>query len=400
METVDKLQKIRNEVNAAADRVNYHLLTMEDTARELERLAQIASHADEMIDSISNEFAKATGLTGKDMNFLFVAIALQCIRQYVIDQLLFRRKPHDETEKGAHDLQNNLWNTDENKKAGKEGKQNSTWYWASNEEILFTYGVPYDVVSGTKKFGVGGSRDTGVSGTNHRVKTLGHDPLYGWVFGTGNIMTNTLTNYAMNSYHVKSGKVVEYANTSKMLTHMMNRSLERPKDFGLCIIKEGLHLASDVFSYEGIPLPGIERWLSPDKAAELAEYGLDFGNSIKNSMQSSAAVLINMLIAMIHRLTRDDSVDTDGKLYEVKTRKILLYSNCIASTSNVIATAVGTISGVCSENPEVVKQSIKNLDVGGLVVTMHRIVKDTAFIQQVKEEFLEKEYYDMVIKEL
>ena len=28
---------------------------------------------------------------------------------------------------------------------------------------------------------------------NHRVHTLGHDPILGWIFGTGNIMTCTIT---------------------------------------------------------------------------------------------------------------------------------------------------------------------------------------------------------------
>ena len=66
--------------------------------------------------------------------------------------------------------------------------------------IEHTYSVPFDVTCGTKGFGVGGHAEIGLGGQTHRFKTLGHDPLYGWVFGTGNIMTNALTNYRMSTY--------------------------------------------------------------------------------------------------------------------------------------------------------------------------------------------------------
>ena len=39
------------------------------------------------------------------------------------------------------------------------------------------------------------------------------------------------------------------------------------------------------------------------------------------------------------------------------------------------------------------------LDVGGLAVTIYRIVNDKKFIKQVKQEFLEKEFYNLVMGE-
>ena len=70
------------------------------------------------------------------------------------------------------------------------------------------------------------------------------------------------------------------------------------------------------------------------------------------------------------------SVD-DPKLYEVRTRKIILYSNTIASVSNVIAAAI-------TKNPKI-------LDVGGLLVTITRLFTDIRFITRVKQEFVESQ---------
>ena len=43
---------------------------------------------------------------------------------------------------------------------------------------------------------------------------------------------------------------------------------------------------------------------------------------------------------MIHGLYYDESIYPNKNLYSVKTRKILSYSNLIASASNVIAVAI------------------------------------------------------------
>ncbi|MBQ8359663.1 MAG: hypothetical protein IJX37_07130 [Oscillospiraceae bacterium] len=51
-------------------------------ANEHARVADIYEHAAEIIDSIDAEFEKKTGLSGVDIAFLFVAVALQCVRQY------------------------------------------------------------------------------------------------------------------------------------------------------------------------------------------------------------------------------------------------------------------------------------------------------------------------------
>ena len=81
---------------------------------------------------------------------------------------------------------------------------------------------------------------------------------------------------------------------------------------------------------------------------------------------------------MVHRLFFDGSAD-DSKLYEVRTRKILLYSNTIASTSNVIVSCL--------------TKKFELLDVGGLIVTIIRLFSDIRFIAKIKQEFIDAELY-------
>ena len=73
----------------------------------------------------------------------------------------------------------------------------------------------------------------------------------------------------------------------------------------------------------------------------------------------------------------NEEKDGDRELYEIRTRKILMYSNIIASSSYVIAICI-------TKNPT-------KLDVGGLIVTLSRMFTDIRFISRVKQEFIECE---------
>ena len=73
----------------------------------------------------------------------------------------------------------------------------------------------------------------------------------------------------------------------------------------------------------------------------------------------------------------NEEKDVDRELYEIRTRKILMYSNIIASSSNVITVCI-------TKNP-------KKLDMGGLIVTLSRMFTDIRFISRVKQEFIEGE---------
>ena len=94
--------------------------------------------------------------------------------------------------------------------------------------------------------------------------------------------------------------------------------------------------------------------------------------------------LFDIIITLTHGLFRKEDEDKD--LYEVRTRKILLISNSIASTSTIINTAI-------TKNP-------KNLDIGSLLNTITHLFTDLRFIARIKQEFIENEISDRLMKEI
>ena len=68
---------------------------------------------------------------------------------------------------------------------------------------------------------------------------------------------------------------------------------------------------------------------------------------------------------------------------------IILYSNMIATTSDVVQTAIKVYAD--DEN------AIKNFDLGGFLVTVYRLITDTKCIQKIKEEFIFNEW-DRIIE--
>ena len=57
-----------------------------------------------------------------------------------------------------------------------------------------------------------------------------------------------------------------------------------------------------------------------------------------------------------------------------------MYSNVIATGSNVLWVGGNMLAGN--------EGAIKQLDIGGLIVTIKRLLSDTEYIRQIKEEFV------------
>lgn len=368
--SLEELRRRRRELSARSEKT---LSNMNIISEESRRVADVAHHSRKILDNLDKEFEVQTGLNGTDISFLFFATALQCLRQYLLTS--FEERLPD--------------NKAANKVKGNAIKESSNrvhrWYWPSLEEISMNP-VPYDAQFGSPDFGLG------LSGKSHRFKTLGHDPLLGWLFGTSNIVTSTLTTWDLQSYHIKTGqtlrgdprdKITNRADTFKVFHYtkerMLNDGLEGKVAVGTALLKQAVHLKSDEYSKAGLPIPIISA-VSPSHAQKLAEYGIDIGNIKTVGKQASMAILINTMIAMIHGLFYNPEKYHSWSMYEVKTRKILSYSNALASASNVIYVALSSYAGNAD--------AVRKLDVGGLMVTIYRLISDSQFINQVKEEFV------------
>jgi soluble cytochrome b562 len=382
--------KLKAKLNDAETVIKDNIGNMRVIAKDAERVSTIARDVHIVITDIDKQFESATKLNKIDIAFLFLAVALQVVRQYFLTN--FKERLDDKTA-----AKQTKGHTEEH------SDRSHRWYHPSLNEVI-TNPVPFDTTYGSPDFdlNMGG-------GFNHRSSTLGHDPILGWIFGTMNIATSTVTLWTFNSYHVKTGfdvlnrakdKITNHANTGKIaqvsIERLLNEGIEGKTIIGSSLIKEAIHLKSDINTKASLPIPVISI-ISPELARKLADFGLDMANVTTITSQAVLAALINTIIAMIHGLFKNDN--ESWNLYEVKTRKILSYSNLIASISNIIAVAIGSIIGVTSSNPKMVQKSLSYLDIGGCIVTIYRIITDYNFIKQIKQEFLEKEFYNIVMGE-
>lgn len=358
----------------------------------------------EDVERINNIFSQKTTICNKrDLTFLAIAVGLQTIRWILIQQLFGdlgsenrgdRESSHlgDARKKKESNEYNNLHLDRENK--GSESNY-PTW-----KDILFgqyqrvdgkktRWVCPYDAQKG----GPAGFKDGGLG--NHRSHTLGHDPLLGWIFGTANLMTCSISltkKFNFANYHVEypDGVFGEPYSYIEMFSDVI-QSIQEDK-YRLCaaLFAQGAHLRSDKNTEKGLPIPLIETF-SEELAGNLYSEQYDQLCLLKDikkvGTQAVFSILINMIIGLVHKMFYDKSKDgPDKNLYECRTRKILLISNMIASGGNILYCAFS--------------KDWKKLDIGGILVTIYRLVTDVRFMTRVKDQFIQKHLDEVIIKEI
>lgn len=346
------------------------LANVERGFAETQRVRHIAIHTREILDDLDTQFREKTGLTAEDVAFLFVAVALQVMRQYLLTR--FREPLSD---KDAADR--TPGHTEEH------SDRRHRYYNPSLEEII-TNPVPFDANIGSN----GALKGSGKMG--HRVTALGHDPILGLIIGTSNIATATLTTAKLDSYHIYTNEqkrdcVGHRANTGLVLEKTVDKAVHGGADgrakVAVSLAKEIVHLRSDLYTANSLPLPVISV-VNSELAGKLGSYGVNMANILTVGKQAVYAALINSLIAWTHRLFGGELSGVEEKLYEVRTRKILSYSNLIATSSNLVVTAV--------------TRDMKLLDIGGFAVTVYRLITDLKFIREVKREFIFGQYLEQL----
>ncbi len=364
---------------------------MDIIIQESNRVADVAKNADVIFDELDKEFEKQTGLDKRDVKFLFFATALQIgrwivinkVNQWATEKINNSRLKHDDKsiKKMEKDARDKFKSKHEGKWPHNKSDKYPTWL-----EIVYS-GVPYDVTAGSPKFGVN------MEGGNHRVHTLGHDPILGWIFGTMNILSSTITIEDFRTYKVS--RKPKYWESETNVFEGFRMAIESIKEdekrLLAAIFTQALHLKSDAFTKNGLPVPILEAF-SSELAGKLYKENYDSLILMKDiavvGVQAVGAILINMVISLIHGLYYNPEIYSSREIYEVKTRKILMYSNLISSTSNLIW--VGGNAALGNE------AALKDLDIGGIMVTMYRLVSDTNFIRAVKEEFILGGFKDMI----
>ena len=364
-------------------------------ADEAGRVADIAYNAGNIINDIERQFEETTKLTKSDIILLFLATAMQCCRQYLLTK--FEVRPdHDKAAKNTF-LEKLVDPKDKKKRieAGLEVRHHKLYQPSFNE--VWLHPVPFDTIKGSKDFG---NPFSGAGKLGHRAAAIGHDILFGLVLGTCNIATSTITNNKFQSFHVSSKTGIgggdflkSHASTIKVLEYTGDKIInntpnnEGRKIVALSLLKEIAHLRSDLPSKNSLPLPIISV-IDAQTASKLAEYGFDMENIEIVGKQAAMACAINQLFSLFHSLYYDETKDGPREMYQVRTRKILAYSNLMASLINISYVSFSSALGN--------KDTIRKLDIGGFLVTIGRLICDYNFITNIKKEFLENEFYKQV----
>lgn len=241
-----KYEKLKNDAKDAVSGAKKQAAHFQEVADEYRRVENTYSNAAVIISDIEKQFETATKLTKADITFMFFATALQCVRQYFLTPFSERLTDQE----AAKNTKGHI----------KESSDRHHQYYNPSLDEIISNPVPFDAIYGSKDF------DLGMSGKNHRAKTLGHDPILGWIFGTANIATSTLTTWDFQSYHIKTGQIASgaardqitnHADTGKVFSSVFDKILNQGTDgktkIGASLIKEAVHLKSDVSSKKKPP---------------------------------------------------------------------------------------------------------------------------------------------------
>ena len=376
---------------------------------EEKRTIHVLQNAQTILDKLDTTFEQRTSLSHTDNIILMLATAMQLIRIYVLPKL--KSKSSDQNKyvsaaKRINDVGKLLLNGTQETDSERLKPTPSKLGYRNWQEIAFTKKIPYEAnLSSALDF----SRNR-YSGPNH-IKPLGHDPILGWIFGVANILTDTITiipesqsGYktilipSIESYKVDMGynfRGMDRIPTSCVIEDSIESIKEDQNRLYAALFAHGFHLASDKFAKLGLQRPYLCK-IDSDSAYRIFKKGYDHLNYLndtellKTALKSAKqSIMINMLIGAIHTLFFNPCIDHDQQLYNVRTRKIILYSNLIATTSDVVQTAVRAYNG--DDN------AIKDFDLGGFLVTLYRLITDTSYIQSIKEEFIYSEW-DKIIE--
>lgn len=329
-------------------------------------------------DEINAEFSRKTSIVNKtDMSFLAVATALQVIKVMVFPHVAEKfgyGNSFDPSERMVH---NDKSIEKAHKEANDKFKEKHTQTHKNGYWINILYQTPpYDITKGSQALGIN------MGGKYHRLYTLGHDPILGWLFGTANILTDIITLNDFQSYRVERKPKMYMTPERVGIGTLFAESYQTVKDDFLnlpaAIFAQAQHLKSDVYTKTGLPVPMLAAF-NENFATNLYKNQYDalcFARDAKIVGASYiVSMLIDMIIGLVHGLYRKENESKE--MYEVRTRKILLISNSIASTSSIINASLSN--------------NVKNLDIGSVLSTITHLFTDIRFITKIKQEFIENE---------
>lgn len=440
------IEELRAKRKELRDKTYSDLLAVEGVAKESDRAANIAGNSQNVLDGIDAEFERITALDNTDITFMLFAAMLQSLRWVLTPELklpqikeLSPQIPKEERLRANE--KDHIGGVYDGKSSGAEyelselskyrekypeqaEKSQAEFYKKNNKyrgwmEIL-TQPVPYDAMNGLDKSSIPNIANlnmqskngyfNNIYAKNHHVATLGHDPILGWLFGTANILTSTITFVDFQSYEVHRGHKIkslgqfvdnrELQFSDQAIDFLAQRGLfdifsecvmsakEDNKRVAAAVVRQAIHFASDKYCIDGLPIP-ILSTIDPQKAQDYIEKGwnsVEFEKIVKGDLKTigiSAAVgaLINLIIECIYLLCikTEDVID----IRRVRIKKILSIAGVISSSSNLLYVAL--------------TENIAKLDIAGMGMTMLSLLRSEDFICKVKQEYIKNNFSNLIM---
>lgn len=409
---VNRVRKLKRNFDGACENFDKDIINVQNVVEEVsdsvEKKQEVIKNVNIIISDIDKAFAEKTSIVNKkDMAFLWGAVGLQCVRWILIPTL-------DESSLTP--------NTEDRKDATKEGKKDKSKTGSqlnkSGENVIdkkyvdckqiIALPVPYDAMLGTEDIHIKGVTDVGknLSGGNHHAATWGHDPIIGHIIGTHNILTRSISfrdlMITTRKVEIPSGRqqivLPDPYNVLKMEADVFGTLREDIKRLPIAHLKQILHLQSDKYTPDGLPIPLLPAGMQ-QKLLKKKWNSKELENIIKKGIKGMAqnmfvASLINTSVGILHGFCYNESKDENFDMYAVRTRKIVATSNVISSSINVATVVAGVAAGVITENPNLAKKSASHIDIGGYIETIHQVVSSKKLQENIKREFIEKELYN------
>lgn len=371
-----------NNIVRQANEYEPNAVILEDIMNEKE-----IESAFQELGEINRAFSRKTGIINStDLSFLAIATGLQVAKSLIFPYVsgnfaygnsIDKSKRLNHNNKSIENAHKQANDTFKDKREAKYG----TGYWIN----LLYQTPPYDITKGSVDLGIN------MGGAYHRLYTLGHDPILGWIFGTMNILTDVITLNNFQSYRVVRKPKMTITPEIVPLWRMFQESYEMIKDHKLnlpaAIFAQAQHLKSDEYTKLGLPVPLLEV-INEDFASKLYQSNYDALCLARDTEIVGASFVVSkvfdIIISLVHGLFRNENESKE--LYEVRTKKILLISNAIASSSTIIHASI-------TSNP-------KNLDIGSLLNTITNLFSDVRFMAKIKQEYIEGEIADKLKTEL
>ena len=134
------------------------------------------------------------------------------------------------------------------------------------------------------------------------------------------------------SYRVQNGHMTSQTLLAPQLFLETSNQIQSDKyKLPAAIFRQAIHYKSDIYTKKGLPVPLLGAF-SETLAGKLYSSDYDFLCFVRDSKIEGTSlllsVLINMIIGLIHGLYYNEERDGTRNLFEVRTRKILLYIDC------------------------------------------------------------------------